>query len=301
MVRAVRNELGPHTPASRIAMLAALAWAGSAVVHIGVFAIDGGSLSGAVSWRKPIVFSISVGLTLWAVGWVLDRMPTPRPRLARALAWTFAAAATVETSLGVTQAWRGRASHFNVFATGDAAIFGAMGLFVAVMSVVLVVLFVWTLVEPPRDAATRWAVHAGLAAVVAGLGLGQWLIDLGFEHVRRFGAVPPVVMHGDAVAKFPHAVAFHGIQIFAVLLALTNWAAIGGPRRSRALRIAVAGYVGLLAFATLQSVAGLAPLALRPWSVVLVAASLCALGSAFSTVLLAGHRSRRGVAVSLPT
>lgn len=227
-------------------------------------------------------------------------MPTRRPRLAHALAWTFAVAATVETSLVVAQTWRGRPSHFNVFAPGDAAIFGLMGLCIALMSVVLVTLFVWALLERPRDVATRWAVHAGLAAVVAGLGIGQWLIDLGFDHVSRFGAVPPVVMNGEAVAKFPHAVAFHGIQVLAVLLVLANWAAVEGTRRSHAMRMAVSGYVGLLTFATLQSVAGLAPLALRPWSVALIAASVCALVLAFSTVLAAGRRRQR-VAVGLPT
>lgn len=300
MRNAVLQEFRPKSRAARVLMVTAAAWAASGVFHIGVFAIDGGSLSGAVSWRKPIVFSVSVGLTLWATGWVLDRMPTERPRLAAAIAWTFAVASTIETALVVVQTWRGRASHFNVFAPADAAVFSIMGVMVAVMAAVLVVLFVWALIERSDDGATRLAVIAGLAAIVAGLGLGQWLIDLGLQYVDRFGAVPPMVMNGDAVAKFPHAVAFHGIQVFALLLALSNSADIGTARRAGAMRLAVAGYGGLLAFAVVQSVAGLAPVALQPWSLALLASSGVALARAFWLVLAATRRRPR-VPVSLPT
>lgn len=288
----VVQELGPQSRAARILMTTAAGWAASAAVHIAVFAVDGGGLSGPVSWRKPIVFSISIGLTLWAVGWVLDRMPTSRPRLAGAIAWTFAVASTIETLLIVVQTWRGRPSHFNVFAAGDAVVFGIMGFMVAVMSLALITLFVWTLVEPPRDAATRWAVIAGLAAVVAGLGFGQWLIELGTRYASEFGAVPPTVMNADAVAKFPHAVGFHGIQVLALLLALSNATALDLRERVRAMRMAVAGYSGLLVFATIQTVAGLPPLALRPWSLALLAGSGVALARAFSTVVTARRHGR---------
>ncbi|CAN5794854.1 hypothetical protein BH23ACT10_BH23ACT10_36910 [soil metagenome] len=286
------EELGPRSRHARLLMATAAAWAVSGAVHIGVWAVAGGSLSGAVSWRKPIVFSISIGLTLWAVGWVLDRMPTSRSRLAGAIAWTFAVASTIETALIVMQTWRGRASHFNVFAAGDAVVFGVMGFMVGVMSLALITLFVWTLIEPPGDTATRWAVVAGLAAVVAGLGFGQWLITLGTRYASEFAAVPSTVMNGGAVAKFPHAVGFHGIQVFALLGALCKGAGVGTARRSQAMRSAVAGYAGLLVFATIQTVGGLAPLALRPWSLALLAASGLALAWAFSTVFAARRRRR---------
>lgn len=300
MVSAVIHQLRPRTRASRVVMVAALGWAASAVFHIGVFAVDGGGLSGAVSWRKPIVFSISISLTLWAVGWVLDRVPTARPRLAGAIAWVFAVASTIETALVVLQTWRGRASHFNVFEPGDAAIFELMGSGIVVMSAALLTLFAWTLVERPADAATRWAVIGGMAAIVAGLGIGQWLIDLGFQHVARFGTVPDVVTNGDAVAKFPHAIAFHGIQIFALLLAMADVAGPDVSRRATVMRVAVAGYLGLLTFATVQSIAGLAPLALRPWSIALIAASVAALGWATATMARAARaRHSRHVPVTL--
>lgn len=299
MVRSVLRELGPQTRASRMLMLTALAWAASGAFHLAVFAVDGGSLVGAVSWRKPIVFSVSIALTLWAFGWVLDRMPVARPRLAGALAWTFAVASTVEVALIVMQTWRGQPSHFNVFTPGDSAVFAVMGVMIAVMSAALITLLGWTLVERPADRATRWAVIGGLAAIVIGLGFGQWLVALGTTYATRLGVVPETVMNGAAIAKFPHAVALHGIQVFAILLAAANATGLDAARRGRVLRAAVAGYGGLLAFASIQTVGGLSALALRPWSLALLTASSAALAWAAWTTLIAGRRRTQGP-VSLP-
>lgn len=273
MLTTIVQDLSPRTRPARLLGRTALFWLGSAVLHLAVWGIDGGAWEGAVSWRKPIVFSSSIALTSWAVGWVLDRMPVPRPRLASVLAWTFAVTASVETFLVVLQTWRGRASHFNVFDPGDATLFAIMGLIVAVMALVLVVLFAWVLREPPRDRATRWAVVGGLAAITAGLGLGQWLIDLGLTWVVATGSVPEVVMNGDAVAKFPHAVALHGIQVFALLGAVATARGLDARRRLRIVRTAVVGYVGLLAWAIVSTVAGVAPQDTRSWTAGLAIAS----------------------------
>lgn len=275
------EELGPHTRASRVLMAGAAGWLTSGLFHLGVWVAtiagwDGpvsASWSGAVSWRKPIVFSMSIAALLWAFGWVLDRLP-PTPRLAGRLAWTFLIASTVETGLIVAQTWRGRASHFNTATTADAVIFGLMGATVGVMSLALVFLFGWLLVRRPADGATRLAAIAGMAMIVTGLGIGQWIIDLGNAHVDRVGQVPSTVINGEAgVAKFPHAVAFHGIQVFAVLGALmrrTTWTA---PRRRRLMRIAVTSYTGVLVFSAIQSFGGRAPLDLEIWSGALLVGS----------------------------
>ncbi|HSJ44080.1 MAG TPA: hypothetical protein VK923_05280 [Euzebyales bacterium] len=270
MVRETLRQLGPATRPARVAMATAVVWAASALVHVSVFAVDGGSWAGPVSWRKPIVFSASIALLLWAVGWMLDRMPVARPRLAGLLAWSLAVTSTVETALIVLQTWRGRASHFNVFDPTDAMVFGIMGAMVGLMALGLLVLLVWTLVERPADPATRWAVLGGLVMIASGLGIGRWLVELGTTYTERFGVVPDVVTNGDAVVKFPHAVAFHGIQIFALVLALGVATGLSPTRRLLAVRVAVAGYAGVLLFAISTSVAGLPADVLAPWSVTLL-------------------------------
>jgi len=62
-------------------------WIFSALVHTGLLAATGFGWSGSVSWRKPSVFGLSIGLLLVTVGWILDRLPD-RPRFAGTFAWT---------------------------------------------------------------------------------------------------------------------------------------------------------------------------------------------------------------------
>lgn len=299
MVRHTLRQLGPQTRGARVVMTTAIAWAVSASVHVGVLVADGGGWDGPVSWRKPIVFSASIALLLWAVGWVLDRMPVARPRLAGALAWGLAVTSTIETSLIVLQTWRGRASHFNVFDPADAVVFGVMGAMVGLMALGLVSLLVWALVERPTDPATRWAVLGGLAMIATGLGVGRWLIELGMAYVDRFGAVPEVVTNGDAVVKFPHAVAFHGIQLFALVVALGVATDLTAARRLLAVRAAVLGYGGLLVFAVGTSIAGQPADTLAAWSVPLVAGSGVAIVASLALPLAAARRGPR-VPASLP-
>jgi hypothetical protein len=208
---------------------------------------------------------------------VLDRLPD-RPRLAGALAWTFLASSSVEVGLIAVQAWRGRASHFNVMEAGDAAIFGLMGTAVGFMSLCLLGLLIWSFIERPADPSVRMAVIAGLLLVTTGLGIGQWIITLGVDYVEARGAVPDTVTYGSAgVAKFPHAIAFHGIQLF--ILAAVTVGSGSNPDASRkgVMRLVVVSYTAILVFASLQTVAGQAPSDPTVWS----------LGLAISLVLLA--------------
>lgn len=280
MLTAIVQDLAPRTRPARLLGATALFWLGSAVLHLVVWGVDGGAWDGAVSWRKPIVFSVSIATTLWAFGWVLDRMPVDRPRRARLLARAFAASSTVEVALIAVQAWRGRASHFNVAAPGDAVIFGLMGAAVAVMSLSLLALLVWVLREPPRDRATRWAVTGGLVAIGTGLGIGQWIIQLGTAWVEATGTVPQEVLNGAAAPTFPHAIAFHGIQVFALLLAAAHARGWSPTRRLALLRIGVLGYLAVLAGVTASTVAGVAPTQVRGWALAVTVAGATAVVAA---------------------
>lgn len=273
------RSLLPRSRSSRVLGGLAVVFAASAVFHTFVLAADGWQWTGAVSWRKPVVFSVSLASLAWAMGWIIDRLP-PRPRLAAAIAGTFVVSATVELALIVVQTWRGRASHFNVFEAADAAVFTAMGIAVGVMSLALVGLFLWLLVERPADPSLRWAALGGMAFIATGLGLGQWLIDLGFQYVEAVGAVPDTVRYGEAgVAKFPHAVAFHGIHVFMILNALAVARRVDRSNLVGPMRLAVGSYGLLLVFAATQTLLGLAPLMVSLPLVVL------GLGGAIGTAL----------------
>ncbi len=278
-------DLWPRRGPARLLGYTAGMWLVSAVLHSVVFVFDDTAWAGAVSWRKPIVFSLSIGLLLWAFGWILDRLPD-RPKLAWGLGAPFALASTAEVALIALQQWRGRPSHFNTFESGNAAVFAAMGMLVVVMSVALVGLFIWSLIERPSNRVERIAIIGGLAMVMPGLGVGQWMITLGDQYVEQFNRVPETVLSGEAgVAKFPHAIAFHGIQVFMVAAALIGRSAVQATTATRAMWVTVSAYLGVLIFSAIQSFGGRAPFDLNTISATLLALSTLTLVVAMAKIL----------------
>lgn len=255
----VIDELRPHRgPAS---FLSALGLVGlvSAVFHVGVFLLDTTAWAGPVSWRKPIVFALSMGMLAWAMGWLLDRLPD-RPRLAWGIAGTYAVSTVLEVGLITAQAWRGEASHFNQSSGTNTVVWSLMGLSVVVISASILAVFIWSLIQRPSDEATRIAALAGFLLIVTGLGIGQWLITLGTDYVSRFDEVPNAVISGEAGApKYPHAVAFHGIQVFALAAAMTKAARLSARSARRLLLVVTVSYTGLLVASVAHTLAGLAP------------------------------------------
>jgi hypothetical protein len=66
------------TALPRFAYLAAALLLLSSAVHLVVYAVDGGAWGGPVSWRKPILFGFSFGVTLLSLGWVAGRVGLTR-------------------------------------------------------------------------------------------------------------------------------------------------------------------------------------------------------------------------------
>ena len=55
------------------------ATAGTALFHVGVWLVAGmPSLTGPVTWRKPIVFGASIAVLSWSLAWVLRHLPDDR-------------------------------------------------------------------------------------------------------------------------------------------------------------------------------------------------------------------------------
>lgn len=272
----------------------------SALTHLIVLLADGGTWEGAVSFRKPITFGISVGLILWTCGWIMDRLPD-RPRLERALSITLIASGLFEVALITVQAWRGVPSHFNVFTPGDSTVFSLMGASIGVFSVGLAALFLWSILQRPSDRPTRLAILAGMALVITGLGIGSWIIDLGMEMTERLRMVPDTVLAGGAgVAKFPHAMAFHGIQLFIGAVIVGRIWGLSDGARLRVMRLVVAGYFAWVVWAIVHTNAGRAPTDLTglETGLLVVGSALMAIAA---LVLFTGRRRSRSRDASNPT
>lgn len=257
----------------------------SGLFHLGVYLDRGGAWAGPVSWRKPIVFGLSFGVTALSLAWILTFLPRRRG-IGWLLSVTFGAAACGEVFLISMQRWRGVASHFNSATPFDNGVFIAMGVLVGVVALSVVALTVWSLTPSLQaPAALALAIRAGLVLLVAGLGFGYAILRHGAAQVSAGGSLHTDVFGAAGEMKLPHAVALHGVQVLAVLgwlLLFTRW---DEARRVRAVAAGAAGYVGLLAVAAWQTFHGLAPFALAPMTALAAAASVALLAGAYAVTL----------------
>lgn len=259
-MRTLATALSLHKSASRRLGAAAVILIASALLHVVVLLAVSGQWAGPVSLRKPITFGLSMGMLLWTLGWVIDRLPS-KPRLERLLGTTLAASGLIEVGLISVQAWRGVPSHFNYTTTADLLIFVAMGISIAFLSVCLVVTTVWAFRRPPAHPTVRLAVRAGLLLSLSGLGIGQWMIDLGNDVFERTDNVPEQLTAGAAgMPAVAHAMGFHGIQVFIVAALVVGLLGLEAAMAQRVVRLAVAGYSVLVLWTIVQAGAGLAPL-----------------------------------------
>lgn len=127
--------------------------------------------------------------------------------------------------------------------------------------------------------------------------MGAWVISLGFAMVERLGAVPDTVLAGEAsVAKFPHALALHGIQVL-ILAWVASLRAGLGPRQQVAWLV-FSGYGFLLAWSAVHTNAGRAPYDLGGAEVALAVGGVALLARA-GALLVAGTAHRLGSTVRL--
>ena len=253
-----RGASGPQ----RLLIAAGLALVASGVFHAAVYLAQGaGSLSGPVTWRKPIEFGISGGLMALSLAAVMGRLPRTGW-----LAWPIAIGVSFfvpETTLITVQQWRGVPSHFNFATTFDSTVFSLMGVFIAFVSLAIIVMTVWTFTSLRGPASSAVAIRAGMAFLVVGQVLGFAIVGNGtvvddLSRASIFGVAGEM--------KIPHGVALHGLQVLGVLALLLERSVLGESRRLGLVILATAGYALALTASIVHTLDGRAPLELTPIS-----------------------------------
>ena len=130
------------------------------VVMLGVFVLtlarlwlDPRTITGAPAWLKPAKFAISTAIYGITLAWIFTYLPD-WPRVRRVAGWTTAAMLVLEVGIIVVQAWRGRASHFNVGTALDGALFAVMAVGILVQTLAAIVVTL-TLCDR-RSRTARW-------------------------------------------------------------------------------------------------------------------------------------------------
>ena len=207
----------------------------SGLAHVAVWAAVGGPWEGPVTWRKPILFGISGGLTSLSLGWAWSQRRGDG-WLAAATAW----ALLIEVGLIDLQRWRGVASHFNRQTPLDSFLYDLMGGLILFVTLVILDLTIRFFRQPtllPAD--MLLAARAGLVLLAISCLLGIWISAYG--DLRVAAGLSPEIYGEAGVVKFPHGVVIHAIQ----WLPLLAWAARrGGLGESRRYRLVVSATVG---------------------------------------------------------
>ncbi|MFM1997013.1 MAG: hypothetical protein RLZZ111_1400 [Planctomycetota bacterium] len=240
-------------PRARQLVFVGLTLVVSGFVHIALWGVLGGPWEGPVTWRKPILFGISGGLTALSLAWVWPHLPRRGGDdwLAAAAAW----ALFVEVALIDLQKWRGVASHFNRATPFDSALYDVMGGLILFVTAVIADLTVRVFVQRVTMAADMLlAARAGLVFLTISCLIGIWASVLG--DMRAAAGLDPARYGAAGVPKFPHGVVIHAIQWLPLLAWAARRAGLEESARTRLVVSATIGTALVLAYAILQTLAG---------------------------------------------
>jgi hypothetical protein len=226
----------------------------SGLFHLLVYAVDGGPWEGPVSWRKPVTFGLSFGITLASIAWV-SRFVALSSRTRKWVLGLFAAASVAEVALITVQRWRGVPSHFNEETAFDTLVTRVL----AAGGGVLIVTIVWLTVAAFRATPTvppsmRLAVRTSLVTLVGALAVGGVMIARGVVSVAG-GDQQGAYLHGGWL-KPAHAVLMHAVTVLPLLAWIASYTGWSEDQRVRAVTVGAAGYLLVAAAVTGMTLLG---------------------------------------------
>lgn len=255
----------------------------SGLFHVLVFLISGGSWEGPISWRKPILFGITGGLTTISVAWVMGYLQ--QRKSLPVLSWIFAVSMFVEVSLITMQKWRGVASHFNVATAFDRTVFGLMGTLIMIVAIIIAIVTVRSFITLNVQPEMKLAIRAGLLFLNLTNVLGVILIAYGNYIMRVSPGHAPNIFGQAGMMKVPHGLAVHAIQVLPILAWLLNFSQREIEFKLRTMKTAVAGYAGLQFFTLFQTFTGRAPQDVNGITAAFAIVSAAVLAAAFVKAL----------------
>lgn len=104
------------------------------VVCLVLYFIDTTLITGINAWVKPMKFCLSVGIYVWSFGWLLFYLKNRK--IAAGISWFIVLTMLVENSIIIFQAARGEISHYNISSSLNGMLFGIMGIFIGINTVV---------------------------------------------------------------------------------------------------------------------------------------------------------------------
>jgi hypothetical protein len=203
-------------------------WAnlGLALFLLGGLAFDDRLILGINPWIKPLKFALSIAIYLFTVALLLHGIRDAVPRSARWISRGVVLSMSVEIVCIALQSGRGVPSHFNHSSPFDEAVFSAMGLMIALNTLLmtwLLALYVRAPARLPRPVV--WGVRFGLVVFLAGSAVGGLMVNREAHAVGAPDGGPglPLLNWSTQVGdlRVAHALGLHALQV----LPLVGWAA----------------------------------------------------------------------------
>lgn len=232
---------------------------GLAVVALALLPFDHRLVTGTPVWVKPLKFALSGLAYTWTLAWLLADLPAVAQRAVRRLSGGVALSMVVEIVVIFIQAGRGVASHYNVGSPLNGLLFGLMGIFIMLNTVLTAwaVYLAWRH-RPHGPAGYVWGLRLGLVVFLVGSALGGFMIHANQHTVGAPDGGPGLpglgwsTVAGDL--RLAHFLGMHALQA----LPLLGWALSRRvPRRAVALTwLGTALYVAAVAGLLAQALAG---------------------------------------------
>ena len=206
--------------------------------------------SGPLSPRKPALFGVSGGLTIWSIVWSVKQC-TPF-RYDKIFARLMAGGLLAEVGLITVQYWRGVPSHFNRTTTLDICVESTMLLLILLVTLGLAWLCWRSFWLVPMPQARSIAIRAGLWLLLVSCGLGFMTTILGEVNIANGRS--PEIWGRAGVLKYPHGAALHAIQTLPIVAAILQWLQVS--RAERIVRHVAFSHVFFLGYAIWQTLVG---------------------------------------------
>jgi hypothetical protein len=260
-----RADARPNGARTVLAIGAGLSVVAVAIAVVGLL-VDPTEITGAPAWMKPAKFSLSIGIYLLTMRWILGFV-RGHGRLLLVLSIGIVVGLVAEMALVDMQVLRGTTSHYNEATEFDAAVFYAMGGIVTIVLLATIAAGVLALRQGGIDAGLAAGLRWGIAVCVLGMLAAVTMIfnkgwnDSGGHTVGAVdgGAGMPItgwsLEHGDL--RIGHFVGLHALQLLPLLawalLRFTSWDA---RTRVRLLNIAGVTYVAVVLLLVWQAFRG---------------------------------------------
>jgi len=267
----------------------------SGFAHLGLLWFLGAEWTGPLSPRKPGLFGLSAGLTVWSLAWVVSQF---RPgKLNRSLVSFMSRCLLLEVGLITLQYWRGVPSHFNRTTTFDAIVESIMLTLILLVTLGVAWLCWNSRRLLPMEESRAISIRAGLWFLLVACLLGFLATIIGEIHLVK--GMSPEIWGRGGVLKYPHGAVLHAIQTLPALSVLLEKLRVSSS--ARVIRAAVNAHFLFLFHALWQTFHGLARTEIQ-WNgiaAMAVAALVLMLWNPAARMFCAGRSQPRGISLTV--